>query len=135
MIEDKEEAFRNVKKTATEEKKVMEEIRKMKNSLKCLPEMEKLQAQRDGLKKQLDEKKKEQRKYFVVIDKLKAEQKIQFAILDANKEEQKTVETAPVQTKTETEEKTDGKKVKKQREFTKEEQNLFDQKESIVKDI
>jgi len=73
MIDEREENFRNIKKTALEEKVLLEELRKMKKSLKLLPEVEKLQKTKDILKKKIDIKKIEIRKFYKVIDKLKAE--------------------------------------------------------------
>lgn len=71
MIEEREENFRNTRKTAIEEKVLTEELRKMKNSLKLLPELEKLYKSKDIIKKKFDNKKNEMKKYFKVIDNLK----------------------------------------------------------------
>jgi len=62
LIEEKEAEFRDIKKTATEEKAFMEELRKMKNSLKIMPEMEKLRKSKDAIFTQLKEKRTESKK-------------------------------------------------------------------------
>jgi len=47
LITKKEETMRNTNKTAIEEKKMIEDINKLKLSLKFIPQLEKLKEQKD----------------------------------------------------------------------------------------
>lgn len=72
LIAEKEEAFRNCKKTAIEEKAMMEEIRKMKASLKHVPLMDKNRKKFNEIRKLLNQKRDEMKPVFKLIDGYKA---------------------------------------------------------------
>ncbi len=132
LISDKEEQFRNVTKTAIEEKAVMSEIRKMKSSIKISSQMTDLKTKLNQMRDTLTLKRKETKSNYVVIDSLKAKQKSLFAILDACKEQEPEVKEKkeePVELDE------NGKPKKKKRDLTAEEQELVDQRTVIMEEI
>lgn len=126
ILEEKEDAFRNTLKTATEEKSMIAELDQLKKGLKLLPMSEKIMNQKFKLRTELKSKGK---KSSQVYDKLKVVNDKINALRDKLNRNKKAKEE---------EEKKEGqeeKEEKKQRQKTPEEIAIEETIENSLKDI
>lgn len=70
MIKLKEEEFKNTKKTSAEEKKMNDEITKLRNMVKTMPEFEKLKDERTAFNDKIKEINKQSKEEFDKISKV-----------------------------------------------------------------
>lgn len=121
ILEEREENFRNTKKTATEEKSMIAELSQLKKSLKLLPMSEKILNQKFKLRAELKGKGK---KSSLVYDKLKkVNDKINKLRDELNKNKAKKEE----EEKKESEEKKEEKKVRQKSEAELELEKTIDE--------
>lgn len=128
LIEQKESFMKNNKKTAQEEKKMLDEISKMKATLKYLPMITKLTEKKDNIYKDYKVVRGKAREIQEKITKEKVAMEKLKQTLDENKEDEQTK-------KEEVELDENGNPIKKKRQLTKEEQELEDKIQKIKTDI
>lgn len=129
LITQKEDFMKNNLKTAQEEKKMLDQIHKMKATLKYLPAIEKLNEQKDEIYKKFKEIRDKAKAVQTKISKEKAEMDKLKQKLNENKEEEEKNK------KEETELDENGQPVKKKRPLTKEEQDIENKIQKIKAEI
>lgn len=130
LIQQKETKMMNMLKTAQEEKKMLDEINKMKSTLKYLPQMAKLQAKKDLVYKDFKEVRDKGKKVQEKISKEKGAISKLYDKMNENKAEEEAEKK-----KEEVQLDENGKPIKKKRALTKEEQDIEDAIQKVKKEI
>lgn len=127
LIGQKESYMKNNKKTAQEEKKMLDEINKMKSTLKYLPLIAKLTEKKDNYYKDYKVVRGKARGIQEKITKEKNEMEKLKRTLDENKEDEEKKEEVELDE--------NGNPIKKKRQLTKEEQELEGKIQKIKTEI